>query len=247
MLRRTILVGSIAFAVSVAVMAQSTPDVARIVRDAEAAEFRFDDTTYHIQIRLHEAGTITREIELEVFTKGAGKLLIRLLAPGEVAGMSILQLDRTTTFIYNPEDRSVRLVAASAQAQGFLGTDWGAAETSLVGISNGFDATLLETTNDYYRVQLDRTTADFPYSKIIFKYDRHHTKASEIEYYLDGVLAKTLIRDEWQTQNGVEEASRFRIVNATADRVTEALISDWQTNTGLDDRLFTKRSLMLGE
>lgn len=224
-----------------------TIDVTRIVRDAEAAEFRFDDQTYHIKIRLYESGTVTREIDLEVLAKGPEKLLIRMLAPGEVAGMAILQLGRETTYMYNPEDRSVRLIAASAQAQGFLGTDWGAAETSLAGISNGYDATLIETTDDYYKVQLVPTTARTPYSKIVFKYDRRRDKASEVEYYLDGVLAKTLVRDEWQMQHGVEDATRFRVINAHVDRVTEARLTDWQVNTGLEDRIFTKRSLMLGE
>ncbi len=225
----------------------SIPDVARIVREAERNEFRFDDQTYRIRIRLIETGRVTREIDLHVLAKGSDKLLVRILAPGEVAGMAILQLGSSTTYVYNPEDRSVRLVAASARAQGFLGTDWGAAETSLAGISRGFQPSLIEATDDYYKVQLLRTTADFPYEKLVFKFDRRRNKASEVEYHLDGVLSKRLVRDEWRTQHGVEEPTRFRVINASVDRVTEAHISDWQINTGLEDRVFTKRSLMLGE
>lgn len=243
---RSVLAG-IVIAVAGIALAQGTPSVSRIVRDAEAAEFRFDDQTYSIKINLYEGGNLTREIDLEVLAKGSDKLLVRVIGPGEVAGMAILQLGRSTTYVYNPEDRSVRLVAASARIQGFCGTDWGAAETSLAGISRGFDATLVETTGDYYTVRLDRTTADFAYDRIIFRYDREHRKASKVEYYLDGDLMKTLVRDQWREQHGVSEPTRFRITNAKVDRVTEAVISEWHVNTGLEDRLFTRRSLMLGE
>lgn len=229
-------------------VAQQAPDVAQIVRDIERNEFRYDDVTYTMKISLIEAGTTTREIEFKVFAKGSDKMLLRITAPGEVAGMAILQLGPRTMYMYNPEDRSVRLIAASARAQGLLGTDYAAADASLIGIGDGWTPTLLETTEQFYKVQLVPQSGDVsPYSKIVVWYDRTKDKGTKIEYYMDGTLAKTIERGEFVDRDGYNDITRVKVINARANRVTDVRIMDTAVNTGLDDRMFTKRSLMLGE
>jgi outer membrane lipoprotein-sorting protein len=232
------------------VLAQTppAPDAAQIVRDIERNEFRYDDITYRMEIDLIEDGATTREIGFQVYAKGSDKLLVRITSPGELAGMAILQLGPRTMYIYNPEDRSVRLIAASARAQGLAGTDYAAADASLVGIGDGWTPTLLETSGQFYKVQLVPRSSDVsPYSKLVVWYDRQRDKGTKIEYYLDGELAKTIERSEFADRDGYDDITRVRVVNARVDRVTDIRITDWQVNTGLDDRMFTKRSLMLGE
>lgn len=228
--------------------AQQAADVGQIVRDIERNEFRHDDVSYRMTMKLIEGGEVTRTIEFQVYAKGSDKLLVRVTAPGELAGMAILQLGPRTMYIYNPEDRSVRLVAASARAQGLAGTDYAAADASLVGISEGWTATLLETTPAFYKVRLVPESGDVsPYSQIVVWYDRARSKATKMEYYLDGELAKTMERGDFVDDNGYNDITSVRIVNARTNRVTEIAISDYRVNTGLEDRIFTKRSLMLGE
>lgn len=228
--------------------AQQTVDVGQIVRDIERNEFRHDDVSYRMTMKLVEGGEVTRTIEFQVYAKGSDKLLVRVTAPGELAGMAILQLGPRTMYIYNPEDRSVRLVAASARAQGLAGTDYAAADASLVGISEGWTATLLETTPEFYKLRLVPNSNDVsPYSALVVWYDRAHAKATKMEYYLDGELAKTMERGSFVNSNGYNDITSVRIVNARTNRVTEITISDYRVNTGLEDRIFTKRSLMLGE
>lgn len=228
--------------------AQQTVDVGQIVRDIERNEFRHDDVSYRMTMKLIEGGEVTRTIEFQVYAKGSDKLLVRVTAPGELAGMAILQLGPRTMYIYNPEDRSVRLVAASARAQGLAGTDYAAADASLVGISEGWTATLLETTPEFYKLRLVPNSNDVsPYSALVVWYDRAHAKATKMEYYLDGELAKTMERGSFVNSNGYNDITSVRIVNARTNRVTEITISDYRVNTGLEDRIFTKRSLMLGE
>jgi len=228
--------------------AQQAADVGQIVRDIERNEFRHDDVSYRMTMKLIEGGEVTRTIEFQVYAKGSDKLLVRVTAPGELAGMAILQLGPRTMYIYNPEDRSVRLVAASARAQGLAGTDYAAADASLVGISDGWTATLLETTAEFHKVRLVPNSSDVsPYSQLVVWYDRAHHKATKMEYYLDGELAKTMERGAFVNSNGYNDITSVRIVNARTNRVTEIAISDYRVNTGLEDRIFTKRSLMLGE
>jgi outer membrane lipoprotein-sorting protein len=228
--------------------AQQAGDVGRIVRDIERNEFRHDDVSYKMTMKLIEGGETTRTIEFQVYAKGDDKLLVRITAPGELAGMAILQLGPRTMYIYNPEDRAVRLVAASARAQGLAGTDYAAADASLVGISDGWTATLLETTAESYQVQLVPNDGDVsPYSKLIVWYDRSHEKATRMEYYMDGELAKTMERGGFVQSDGYDDITTVKITNARTNRVTEITMSDYQVNSGLEDRIFTKRSLMLGE
>jgi outer membrane lipoprotein-sorting protein len=238
----------IALAMTGLALAQQVPTVDRIVQDIERNEFRFDDIHYKMQIKLIEGGTTTREIAFEVWAKGSDKMLIKVVSPGEVAGTQILQLGPRTMYMYNPEDRSVRVIAASARAQGFLGTDYAAADASLVGIGDGWTATLLETTDAFYEVQVVPQNGEVsPYSKLVIWYDRERHKGTKIEYYLDGELAKTIERDRFVNDNGYDDISHVRVINARADRVTDVTIAGWEVNTGLDDRMFTKRSLMLGD
>jgi outer membrane lipoprotein-sorting protein len=233
------------------VLAQQAGDVSQIVRDIERNEFRFEDITYKMKIKLIEGGDTTREIEFQVFAKGSDKMLIKITAPGEVAGTAILQLGPRTMYMYNPEDRSVRLIAASARAQGLLGTDYAAADASLVGIGDGWTNTLLETTDAFYKVQSIPTSGDIsPYSKLIIWYDRAKQKATKMEFYMDGELAKTIDRFDFVTPSSpgaFNDFTRTTVTNARAERVTDVEILDTEVNTGLDDRMFTKRSLMLGE
>lgn len=244
------LIPVVALAGAGAVLAQQqTPDVTQIVRDIERNEFRFEDITYKMKLTLIEGGTTTREIDMQVFAKGPDKMLLRITAPGEVAGTAILQLGPRTMYMYNPEDRSVRLIAASARAQGLLGTDYAAADASLAGIGDGWTATLLETTDLSYKVQLVPQNDDVsPYSKLVVWFDRSENKATKIEYYMDGELAKTIDRMEFvDHDDGFDDFTHTTVTNARAARVTDVRILDTQVNTGLDDRMFTKRSLMLGE
>ena len=228
--------------------AQQTTDVAQIVRDIERNEFRHDDVSYKMTMKLIEGGETTRTIEFQVYAKGDERLLVRITAPGELAGMAILQLGPRTMYIYNPEDRAVRLVAASARAQGLAGTDYAAADASLAGISDGWTPTLLQTTTEFHQVQLVPASSDVsPYSKIVIWYDRAHRKGTKIEYYMDGELAKTMERGGFVDRDGYNDITTVRIVNARTNRVTEITMSDCQVNTGLEDRIFTKRSLLLGE
>ncbi|MBN1771647.1 MAG: outer membrane lipoprotein-sorting protein [Deltaproteobacteria bacterium] len=244
---RSLIPGLLIVGAAVAV-AQQTPDVGQIVRQMEASEFPYDDISYKMTLKLIEGGTTTRTIEMQVYAKGDDKLLVRVTAPGELAGMGILQLGPRAMYIYNPEDRAVRLVAASAQAQGLAGTDYAAADASLVGISDGWTSTLLETTAETYKIQLIPTSGDVsPYSKMIVWCDRARMYGTKIEYYMDGELAKTMERGEFVQADGYDGLSRVKITNNRVDRITEVRISDFQVNTGLGDRMFTKRSLMLGE
>ena len=244
---RSVVLG-IVLAATGLVLAQQAPDVTQIVRDIERNEFRYDDVTYRMQITLLEGGQTTRQIEFQVYGKGTDKLLIWITAPGEVAGTAILQLGARTMYMYNPEDRSVRLIAASARAQGLLGTDYAAADASLVGLGDGWTNTLLETTDAFYKVQAVPQNGDVsPYSKLVIWYDRAEQKATKMEYYLDGELAKTIERSEFIDRDGYNDITLVKVINARADRVTDVRILDAQVNTGLDDRMFTKRSLMLGE
>ncbi|MBN1773240.1 MAG: outer membrane lipoprotein-sorting protein [Deltaproteobacteria bacterium] len=228
--------------------AQQTADATQIVRDIERNEFRFDDVSYRMTMKLIEGGETTRTIEFQVYAKGDDKLLVRITAPGELAGMAILQLGPRTMYIYNPEDRAVRLVAASARAQGLAGTDYAAADASLAGISDGWTPTLLETTAEFHKVQLVPNSGDVsPYSKLVVWYDRAQDKATKMEYYMDGELAKTMERGGFVDRDGYRDITTVRIVNARSNRVTEIAMSDYRVDTGLEDRMFTKRSLLLGE
>ncbi|MBI5489513.1 MAG: outer membrane lipoprotein-sorting protein [Deltaproteobacteria bacterium] len=244
---RSVLLGVVLTAAGV-VFAQQAVDVSQVVCDIERNEFRFEDIHYKMRIKLIEGGTTTREIEFEVWAKGSDKMLLRITAPGEVAGTAILQLGPRTMYMYNPEDRSVRLIAASARAQGLLGTDYAAADASLVGIGDGWTPTLLETTAEFHKIEVVPDEDDVsPYSKIVIWYDRARQKATKMEYYLDRQLAKTITRDGFVNERGYDDLTHVKVQNERADRVTDVLITDWEVNAGLDDRMFTKRSLMLGE
>jgi outer membrane lipoprotein-sorting protein len=241
-----VILGAVLAAAGIAVAQQA--DASRIVSEIERNEFRFDDIHYQMTIKLIEGGSTTREIGFDVYAKGSDKMLIRIVSPGEVAGTAILQLGPRTMYMYNPEDRSVRLIAASARAQGLLGTDYAAADASLVGIGSGWTSTLLETTAGFQKVQVVPESDDVsPYSKIVIWYDTAREKATKMEYYLDGELAKTIDRDGFVDENGYNDITHCTVTNARADRVTDVTITGWEVNTGLDDRMFTKRSLMLGE
>ncbi len=214
--------------------------------EADRRSQPFDDQVYHSKIQYREGGKVVRTFELSVVTKGMHKMLITFEAPGEVRGMRILRPDPESMYVYHPEYRRVRRVAAHVRNQGFMGTNISYEDMSEHRFSGGrWQCQPHETTAAAWILDLTPAPGnDAGYSKLRVSIGRKRVQVERVEYYVGGRHVKSQIREGWRTMEGLEMAGRIRFVSH--DREAEAIVemTGWEVNTGVPDSAFTRRALL---
>ena len=234
--------------VALAMPVLSSAEVARpcdALVEADRRAQPFDDQTYHSQIQYRESGKLVRTFALSIITKGMHKMLISFEAPGEVRGMRILTPEPETMYVYHPEYRRVRRVAAHVRNQGFLGTNISYDDMSEHRYSDRWECSPHQTTAAAWILDLTpRAGIKSGYSKLRVSIGRQRIQYERVEYYIGGRHVKSQIREGWRTMAGLEMAGRVRFVSHDRDAEAIVEISRWEVNTGVPDSAFTTRALL---
>ncbi len=184
-----------------------------------------------------------RKLALEVYLKGE-KRLTNFTAPADLAGTRVLIESDTKMYIYLPSYKKVRRIASHVTSQGFMGTTFSNDDLSLVYYAPKYDAKLLSESVEEYRLEL-RAKGDAPYKRIDLTVEKKRRLPVKIEYYGEnGKVRKTEIRTDYTCEAKVCAPATVKMRDHTdGDHVTNLVRKKWKVNSGLKDRLFTKRSL----
>jgi outer membrane lipoprotein-sorting protein len=215
---------------------------------ADRAAQPFDDQVYSSKIEYFENKRLVKTFELEIVTKGLHKMLIDFKAPGDVRGMRILILDAETMYTYLPQFRRVRRIAANARNQGFMGTNISNEDMGEQRFSDRWNCTPVKTTPDEWTLDLTpRPNITSGYTKLRVKIGRKGYLYRHIEMYQDTRVVKTQFRENFQTMEGLEMATRIRYVSADRPAESRITLTSWRVNTGVADSEFTQRALLRGD
>jgi len=221
-------------------------DANKILAEIDRRANVFDDQQYTASMKIMKEGKLMKELTFESKMKGLQKQFIHFTAPGDVAGMKILMQDAKTLYVYLPEFKKVRRVAAHAMNQGFLGGEFSyqdMTETMLapfydaeIGAKKGSETSLTLTPKD------DTASG---WSKLEVIIDATKGGVTEIRYFDgSGNHVRTQKRQEWKKVGGELMPTKVSMANLKTGDTTLIELSDVRVNEGVDDDLFSRRQLL---
>jgi outer membrane lipoprotein-sorting protein len=212
---------------SVAYAADGSAVLAKLDKDAQA----FSDMSYVSTMEIWKGGVKKTTLQFDMVMKGLDKQLISFTAPGDVAGMKILMVGESI-WMYSPEFAKVRMIAAHAQSQGFLGSQFTPEDMVMTGLAKHFDAEITGQSGNDTILTL-KPKADF------------YTSWSKLVYFDgSGTAVREQVRDGWAKVEGKSMPTEIRMKNLKSNEETIVKLSGIKVNQGVEDDLFSKRTLL---
>ncbi|MCA9698583.1 MAG: outer membrane lipoprotein-sorting protein, partial [Myxococcales bacterium] len=164
---------------SVVEAADGSSVLKKIDKDAEV----FTDVSYTATMVIYKGGTKKNTLEFNMVMKGLEKQYIEFTAPGDVAGMKIL-MSGPSMWMYSPEFKKVRMVAAHAQSQGFLGSEFTPEDMASTKLSNRFDASIVGQSGNETTLELTpKADVESTYAKIEIVIDKTKGGVTKLTYF----------------------------------------------------------------
>lgn len=221
---------------------------AKILKKADELASAFPNQTYVARMKVKKGGEVKKTLAFQMVMKDLEKQFITFTEPGDVAGMKILMTDSDSIFMYSPEFQKVRKIAAHAQNQGFLGSEFTPEDMKLAKLSTLFDAEFAgkegtETT----LILRPKTPEASSYAMLKIVIDSKVGGITTITYFDgSGEPVRKQIRDEWQKHKGAHFPTRIVMKNLKTGDETVIHLSEIDVDTVISDDIFSRRTLMRG-
>lgn len=207
------------------------------------------DQTLNWQVTSQEPGKKQpREMAFSVQLKGA-KTLTEFSAPGDIKGTRVLVLNRSQMYIYLPAYRKVRRIASHVTQQGFMGTTYSHADMSATRFGDVYTGTLQSESDAEWVLELQPIPdKEAPYAKVVMTITKEKHLPKELKYFnTKGEHIKTETRDGYDCKGTVCNPTVLKMTDHSRnDAWTELKCIDWEANVGIDDDVFTVRTLQRG-
>lgn len=249
------------FALALAALSSATPaaaappmpnamfavDAAKILAEVDRRAVGFADQRYDASMEIIKGGQLKKTLGFTAVMKGADKQLLEFNAPGDVKGMKVLMEDADTLYLYLPEFKKVRRVAAHVQNQGFLGSEFYYSDMKLTfgvhynaefGGKDGSLTTLVLT---------PKQGVDTGYAKIELTIDGSKGGVTKIRYFdASGADVREQNRTDWIKIGDKLVPSKVSMLNIKTGDLTVITLSNIQVDQGVDDAVFSRRELLRG-
>ena len=197
-----------------------------------------------------------RTREIQAWNKRSGDIdhmLVRFLAPADVAGTSFLMSD-DDMWLYLPALGKVRRIAGHARKGSFMGSDLSYEDMESlgsIGFAVDYEAKLMGqgkmADEDVYILELVSRETGASYSKLDMWVSQETFLPRRIEYYdNDGKLLKALSTYEIREVQGRWVAGKMQMQNVQTGTKTTLEVTDVEFQVDIDDDIFTTRSLERG-
>ncbi len=223
-------------------------DANKILAEVDKRAASFDDQRYTATMEIMKGGEMKKRLVFNSVMRGLDQQLITFVDPGDVAGMKVLMADRTTLYVYMPEFKKVRRVAAHAMNQGFLGSQFTYEDMTQVALSPYYDATLGgKEGNETTLVLTLKKDVEATYPKVEIVIDSKKGGVTLLRYFdkTDKVVREQR-RDEWKKVGGNNVPTKITMTNLKTGDATIITLSDLVVNQGVDDSVFSRRELLRG-
>ncbi len=226
----------------------SAIDANTIVQAADKRAAAFADQSYTASMEIFKGGELRKTLRFHMIMQGLDKQLITFQAPGEVAGMKILMEDKDTLYVYSPEFKKVRRIAAHMQNQGLFGSTFTYEDMAQAALAPLFDAKLLGKQGDETTLELrpkQGVVSSYPHLEIVI--DARQGGVTKIRYFDSaGNVVREQIRDQWTKIAGKPMPMRLTMKNFKTGDSTVISLSDVKVDQAVDRAVFSRRTLMRG-
>jgi outer membrane lipoprotein-sorting protein len=223
-------------------------DANKVLAEIDRRASVFTDQQYEATMSIFKGGQLKKTLEFTMVMKGLDKQFITFVAPGDVAGMKVLMEGADTLYVYTPEFKKVRRVAAHMQAQGFMGSAFTYEDQTRLLMAPFFDAELAGKEGSETTLTLtpkEGVTSSF--SRIDVVIDGTKGGVTKLRYYDGGGNhVRTQLREDWVKIEGELMPTKISMSDLKAGDTTVIQLSNVKVNQGVEDDLFSRRMLLRG-
>jgi outer membrane lipoprotein-sorting protein len=209
----------------------------------------FKDAVFESKLLIKQPDGQAREYGFTTHQKGS-KRLVRFTAPGDVKGMGVLVESESTMYVFLPGFQRVRRMGTHVKNQTFMGSDFGYEDMSQTSFSSSYESKLVGSDDKNWIAELTpKKGQDVEYARIKVWADKSMFQPTKLEYYdAGGKKLKTQERLDYH-KDSPEHWQPGRIVmtdHRRNDHKSEIVFSSSKIDGGLNDDLFSVRSLVRG-
>lgn len=189
-----------------------------------------------------------RTLALDVYMKGE-KRVTAFTAPADVKNTRVLILSDTQMYVYLPAYKKVRRVASHVTAQGFMGTAYSQDDLAVTTYADKYTPTVVEEKDGNVKLELKvKDGKDVAYPKVHMTVESARKLPVEMTYFDDkGTKLKTEQRTDYKCDGDVCVPFTMKMVDHTSPgHETRLVTKAWKLDSGLKDRIFTRRYLQRG-
>ena len=223
-------------------------DANKVLAEIDRRASVFDDQRYTASMQIIKGGQVQKTLKFDAVMKGLDKQFITFTAPGDVAGMKVLMADDSSLYVYMPEFKKVRMVAAHAMNQGFLGSEFTYEDMTQVQLAPSFDAQLGgQKGNETTLVLTPKKGVEASASKIELVIDKTKGGVTKLTYYDgSGKPYREQTRTDWVKIGGHLVPTKISMLNLKTGDLTVITRSGIEVDQGVDDSTFSRRELLRG-
>ena len=181
----------------------------------------------------------------EMYQMGDEKRLVRFLSPADQKGIGFLSLPNDVMYLYLPAFHKIRRIASHVKNENFAGTDFTYDDISSFKYSEEYDPELIETKDDVYVLKLiPKPQVQKDYSKLIIYIRKDNYYPVKIEHFdKAGNLWKIMERRKLKQIGDYWASMEMEMKDLKKVHTTKMLTDRIEFDTGLTDKVFTKRNL----
>jgi outer membrane lipoprotein-sorting protein len=196
---------------------------------------------------IDKSGNVKRRT-VQMYQKGDEKRLIRFLEPADVKDVGFLVLSEEEMWLYMPAFHKIRRIASHTKHENFMGTDFTYDDLAQTKYSDHYSAQVIRQDGASVTLLLTpKPQADVNYSKLIMAVDKSNWVPQRVELYdKAGTLKKILINSKVERVGPYWTVTQMSMEDVQDKHKTVLTLREVKHDTGLDDELFSKRSLMRG-
>jgi len=226
----------------------NTMTAEQILKKAEEINFGYKDQYMKDKMTIKAKDGSIRERLFDLYQKGNETRLIRFLSPGEVKGMSILIKDHSNIYVYLPDMKKIRKVAANNMSQGVAGSDFTNDDMAQTSWTRDYSPTIEKEDAESWTLRcLPKPSFKSEFTSVLIKVEKKENRITEFHYFKGDKEIKQMVMTELKEFHpGAKIFSKVTLTNHVTGGVSEIELLDFKVNQGLKDDMFTERYLQWG-
>lgn len=181
----------------------------------------------------------------EMYQKGDEMRLVRFLSPADQKGIGFLSLPNDVMYLYLPAFHKIRRIASHVKNENFAGTDFSYDDMSSFKYAEEYNAKLLDTKDEVYVLELTpKPGIEKDYSKLIIEIRKDNFYPVKIDHYdKAGNLWKVMTRKKIEKKGNYWVSMEMEMKDLKKNHSTKMITDKIEFDTGLSDKVFSKRNL----